>query len=831
MSGDEERVRRLERRLERERRARHEAERLLEEKSGELFEVNQELEKLLESQGRTLQKYREAMSRLVEALLWSGDDHKKKVSHLMEEGRALLGGNGGIILGLDGEQGWAGENRAWSFGKELPEEVKQRGMKAVVLEEWTEGDSRYLAIPLEIATRHVGVILMSLGPGNHLDELGQMIAELVGTGVAAELERSEAKSEIRMKEERYESLFHASVDSILIIDFEGRIQEVSESALKMFGLTREWMKKTTLHRFVGRHSLKRAAGAFRQVKEVGRCHFEADLLRADDSVFPAELVGNSFEIGGEKRIYAIIRDLTQRKKNQAEVLERERKFRTVFEQSQDGIVLHDLSGSVVDVNETLCKLLGYTAPELRGRHLSELHPEDSLSICRRAMEEVSSHGRSRFECQFARKDGSTFVAEVWANSFESSGDQLVQGIVRDVTDQRRREREIREAMEAAELANETKSVFLATMSHEIRTPLNGILGFAELLDRSGMSDEQRNSVEMIHKSGDVLLGLINNILDFSRAESGRILVTEEEIAPASFLAETVELHRGVADGKKLELSVEIGAGVPDQITAAKTQLRQVMMNLIGNAVKFTDEGSVVAALSVPAEGTLRFEVTDSGIGFPEGDEEKIFEAFYQVDLSSTRRHGGTGLGLAICRQLVEEMDGKIKAMRKPSGGSRFVVDLPLREVQQQVEKAATEPIDRTSLRGGGMTVLVVEDHPVNSKLLRMMLEKLGFEVVAAENGRVALEVLKERENVKIILMDMRMPEMDGLEATQRIRAGEAGESARELPVVAVTANAMEADREACRKAGMNHYLSKPINGRELERVLLNVILPDHGSGI
>lgn len=831
MSGDEERISRLERRLERERRARMEAERLLEEKSGELFEVNQELEKLLESQGRTLQKYRDAMSRLVDALLSSGDDHEGNISHLMDEGRILLGATAGTILEVEGVQDQIKKKLSWSFGSALPEAARLQGLQVQDLEEWRMDEVSYLAIPLEIGKRRVGVILMCLGVENALDELGRMVAGFVATLVAADLERSEARSEIKLKEQRYESLFHASVDSILIVDFEGRIRDVSESALRMFGLSRGSMMDAELHPFVDQDSLKRSAGAFRQVKEVGRCHFEADLLRSDGSKFPAELVGNSFEIGGEKRVYVIARDLTQRKKNQAEVLERERKFRAVFEQSQDGIVLHDLSGSVIDVNETLCKLLGYTRSELRGRHLSELHPQESLAICRRSMEEVSAQGRSRFECQFARKDGSTFVAEVWANSFESGGDCLVQGIVRDVTEQRRREREIQEAMEAAELANETKSVFLATMSHEIRTPLNGILGFADLLEQSGMADEQRNSVEMIRKSGDVLLGLINNILDFSRAESGRILVSKEKIDPVLFLKETVELHRGVANGKDLALSVEIGDGIPDQIEAAKTQLRQVIMNLIGNAVKFTDEGSVVVSLNLPTPKILRFEVRDTGIGFPKGDEEKLFEAFFQVDLSSTRRHGGTGLGLAICRRLVEEMGGKIYATHEPAGGSRFVVDLPLREVSQKEIKASAEPVNQMSLSGGGMVVLVVEDHPVNLKLLRMMLEKLGFQVVTAENGRIALEVLQEREDIELILMDMRMPEMDGLEATQRIRSGEAGESARELPVVAVTANAMEADREACRKVGMDHYLSKPINGRELEKVLLNAILPDHGSGI
>ncbi|MBK1828166.1 PAS domain S-box protein [Haloferula rosea] len=831
MSGQLDKQGRIERRLDRERRARSEAERLLEEKSAELYELNQELEKLLASQGRTLGSYREAMSRLADVLLSRSADHEANVRRLLDEGGRLLGAIGDLVLRESEELNTTRWITSWSSSEQIPEAARRRGAEAVVVDEWTDGGVPYVAIPLKFRIQPVGAVVMKLDPDHPLDELGRMVVELVGNGVAAELERSESKSEIRLKEQRYESLFHASVDSIVIIDFDGAIRDVSDSAVRMFGMTRDGMLRAGLRDLVERGSIRRSLAAFRQVREVGRCHFEADLLRSDGSVFPAEMVGNAFEIGGEKRVYAIARDLTQRRKNQAAVVERERKFRTVFEQSLDGIVLHDMKGVILDVNETLCKLLGYSRSDLTSKHLSQLHPESALDISREAMSEVAERGRHRFECEFSRSDGSRFVAEVWANAFELGGDRVVQGIVRDVTNQRRREREIREAMEAAELANESKSLFLATMSHEIRTPLNGILGFADLLEKSDMAEDQRNSVEMIRKSGDVLLGLISNILDFSRAESGRIVLSEETFDPTAFLRETVDLHRGVAEGKGLDLSVEVGSGVPGLVIGARGELRQVMMNLVGNAVKFTEEGVVVVSLDVRDDETLRFSVKDTGIGFPEGDEEKLFDAFFQVDLSSTRRHGGTGLGLAICRRLLEAMGGKIRAFREREGGARFVVDLPLQQARGESSRTEVEPADRPALDGRGMKVLVVEDHPVNSRLLKMMLEKLGFSVELAGNGREALEMLGESRHIDLILMDMRMPEMDGLEASQRIRAGEAGEAVVRTPIVAVTANALEADREACRKAGMDYYLSKPINSKELERVLLEVVPTDQPSGI
>lgn len=831
MNQDLERTSRLERRLARERRARAEAERLLEGKSAELFQANHELERLLEAQGRTLERYREGMAQLVDALLASGDDHLANAGHLLREGCELLGATAAIFLAGDESQPVTGADELQVGGALLSASAKARAQEASGSEEWREGEASYVVVPLDVAGRRAGMVLMKLNPNGGLDEFGWMMAELVVTGVAAELERAESKSEIRMKEQRYESLFHASVDSIVIVDFEGQILNASHSALTMFGLSREWMLRNKLSSFVAPDSLDRAAAAFRQVREAGRCHFELDLLRADGSIFPAELVGNVFEVGGERQVYAILRDLTQRKKQQAAVLERERKFRAVFEQSQDGIVLYDFGGSIIDVNVTLCSLLGQSRTALMAKAWPEWFPKVSRESYHGAMDEVRNTGRARFECEFHRRDGPTFVAEVWANTFELGEDRLVQAIVRDVTTRRRREREIREAMEAAELANETKSVFLATMSHEIRTPLNGILGFANLIDRGGMSEEQGKAVEMIRKSGDVLLGLINNILDFSRAESGRLSLKEKVFDPAAFLKETVELQRGLVEGKNLELRVEVDEKVPSCIRAAPTELRQIMLNLVGNAVKFTDTGSVVASLDCPGPGRLRFAVRDTGIGFPEGDEEKLFDPFFQVDLSSTRRHGGTGLGLAICRRLVEAMDGEIRASHEPAGGSRFEVELPLREAHERQDSAGVKASGGVAIKGGGRRILVVEDHAVNSRLLKMMLEKLDFQVEVAENGRLALEVLHGRDDFDLILMDMRMPEMDGLEATQRLRAGEAGEQARDLPVVAVTANAMEADREACREAGMDHYLSKPINAGELEQVLLEVIHPDYGSGI
>ena len=395
------------------------------------------------------------------------------------------------------------------------------------------------------------------------------------------------------------------------------------------------------------------------------------------------------------------------------------------------------------------------------------------------------------------------------------GNQMGQFLAR-----RQAEKDLLKAKEDAERANEAKSLFLATMSHEIRTPLNGILGFTDLLADTTLSPAQADHLKIIRSSGDILLHLINDILDFSRIESGGMQIERLAFSPGQLLEETMELHRNMAHSKGLTYAWHVADEVPEKVIGDVTRLRQVLINIVANALKFTAQGSVKAYLTA-RDGKLWFEVKDTGIGFSAAQAAELFTPFHQADASTTRRFGGTGLGLAICDRLMKLMGGGIEAASEPGNGSVFRFHVPL-------ETASSDPSETTPAlpaspvstdAATGRSILVGEDNPVNARLLRVLLERSGFKVLMAENGQELIRSLREAPDCAAVFMDMRMPVMDGLEATARIRAGEAGEVGRKVPIIALTASVLPADQQACREAGMNHYLTKPFRQEDLQSAL------------
>ncbi len=500
-----------------------------------------------------------------------------------------------------------------------------------------------------------------------------------------------------------------------------------------------------------------------------------------------------------------------------------------FELALDPMCLGTHRGECLRVNPAWERTFGFSEAELQRMNFIEMvHPDDRSAAIAELEKRVAGLSTLGFECRFRCKDGSYKWCLASAHSDGPAG--LVYVVGKDITSRRKAEADLKSAKEAAEAANRAKSEFLANMSHELRTPMNGIIGLTEVTLETELTDEQREYLEGVKTSADALLGILNDILDFSRIEARKLNFDAAEFDTRKTIESAVHALAIRAQQRNLELTSYLEPDVPAALIGDAGRLRQILINLLGNGVKFTEHGSVtlgVERLSQErGEAELHFSVADTGIGIPLDKQRSIFQSFNQVDSSLTRRFGGTGLGLAIASQLVHMMGGRIWVESEEGHGSifHFTVRLQVAEPREQehphIEVESPEPpraavpADKHHLR-----LLVAEDNPVNQMLVARLIEKQGHTCRIAENGQQALKLL-ETEQFDCVLMDVQMPIMNGIEATAAIRAAEAGCAkdngrAVHIPIVAMTADAMVGDRERCLAAGMDGYVAKPVKIKEL----------------
>jgi PAS domain S-box-containing protein len=555
---------------------------------------------------------------------------------------------------------------------------------------------------------------------------------------------------------------------------------------------------------------------------------EIPILRKDGEV--RTVLWNSATIYDEegKSVVATIaqgQDITERKKAQSQVIFQA----SLLDQVRNGVIATDLNGRIIYWNRFSEVLYQWSAEEVLGKNIAEtVVPEEKGSMIQTVIVDIIRYGYRETELLVRRKDGSQFMAFFAFSVLKDQEGQRVGfvGVSVDLTERKKVEQDLLLAKERAESATRVKSEFLANMSHEIRTPMNAVIGLTGLLLNTNIDEEQRDYIETIRSSGDSLLAVISDILDFSKIEGGMLDIDREPFVLSKCLEASLNMVSQAASRKGLNISFKIEDDVPAQLLGDQIRLKQILVNLLGNAVKFTEQGEISVRVSLMqrsckknGKDEILFAVKDTGIGISKDRMSRLFQSFSQVDASTTRKYGGTGLGLVISKNLAELMGGRIWAESEPGRGSTFYFTIraePSRIIETIDKQDALQKADFKEgyKRKRHLAILLAEDNIVNQKVAMRMLERLGYEADIAANGEEVLQALKNR-NYDVVLMDVQMPEMDGLEATRRIRTI----AGRQPYIIAMTAHAMKGDREICLGAGMNDYVSKPVRMEELQAAI------------
>ena len=627
---------------------------------------------------------------------------------------------------------------------------------------------------------------------------------------------------------------------VSMTDLNGAITYANDRFCEISGYARSELLGAN-HRIVksGRHSEAFFTELWRTLTEgrvwhgeVCNRHKSGTEYWVDATIVP--LLGKD---GLPEQYIGIRTNITARKAVEAQLAEQLNFVEVLLEATPTAIYLKDRSGRYIRFNRAFEELFGIVRSRWFGKTVFELVPGDTATMMHQKDLELFERGEIQtYEATFTnRKTGVVREGLYWKAPLTNERGEItgLVGTILDVTERNRVNTELRDAKTQAEVANKAKSDFLANMSHEIRTPMNGVIGMTDLVLDTALNEAQREYLNVVKSSAQALMVILNDILDFSKIEAGKLHIENIEFSPSGVIQDILKAVVARAEKKGLTVSNKLDSGLPETMRGDPGRIRQVLTNLCDNAIKFTAEGGItIEARSTHLAGTefdeLHLSVRDTGIGIPANKLGSIFAAFTQADTSTTRQYGGTGLGLTICARLVELMGGKIWVESESGQGSVFhftvrmqsaAKPLPMSGAATQA-RASSLTSESIQVPARHLQILLVEDNLVNQKLATVLLSKWGHECTLAKNGQEAVD-LYSTQHWDLILMDMQMPIMGGLEATRLIREQES--TSQRTPILAMTANAMAADRQACLDAGMDEHLPKPLNAKALQACIEKLV--------
>lgn len=628
-----------------------------------------------------------------------------------------------------------------------------------------------------------------------------------------ETEKYYKEKQLRDSEEKFRTL--AETTSVGIMVYSNDVWVYANSAAEnICGYKLDELKNMYFWEFVTPEyqEVVKERGFKRQKGEQTIVRYELKILTRDNDVKWVFIEGGSISFEGKPSGLISVIDITDKKKNEKEIRSSKEKYKALFEQAADGILVGVEDGTIIDANTNICQMSGYSKSQLIGSNISMLFPKDELESKPLQYDTVLDGKTVLKERNMIKKDKTIVHIEM---NTRKVGDGRLQSYIRDIT-RRTNTEKLKREKEIAQRSNQVKQHFIANMSHDMRTPLSGIIGFTNLLMETNLDKRQIEYTGFIKESSDTLLNLVNDILDISRIEEGKIQLTFEHFNLIKLIEQQIEYFRFKADENDVTMSYYIDSSFPEFVNGDKNRFRQIITNLLSNAVKYTEKGKIEFILETSkiedetVEGKIF--VKDTGIGIRDKHIETIFETFSRVDDTNTRLREGTGLGLSITKKLVEMMNGEIGVKSKEGKGSVFWFTFTVEKAKTVQEEHRISNKDKLSVNK--TRILLVEDKYINQKIVQLIFEKQGCEVDIANNGEEALE-LYEDGKYNLIFMDIMMPKMDGVTAMKILKE----KHPNLVPVIGLSAHALEGDAQRFIKMGMDDYLEKPVTKEKLVETL------------